>query len=75
MLTATEAEEYRKAKRENGAASPFKQEKSEPKKINQTFNISVVVQKINDKMDIQKMAEEISVLIAEQVQKEEGIYA
>lgn len=74
VLTASEAEKYRKAKRKNGG-SPFKTEKTENKTINQTFNINVTVEKISDKLDIRRLAEDISVLLAEQIRDEEGVYA
>lgn len=76
VLTAQEAEEYRRAKRENGTQSPFKA--AEPKQpINQTFNISVTVNadKINDTLDFYRLAQEISEQIAKQVQEKENAYA
>lgn len=73
VLSASEAEEYRKAKRENGTGSPFKGR--EEKIINQTFNVNVFVEKINDKFDIDELAVTISQRLAEEVSEREGVYA
>lgn len=77
VLTASEAEEYRKAKRENGTRSPFKTETeaSEPKIVNQTFNITVNVEKIDDRYDIDELAVLLSERLAEEVREREGVYA
>lgn len=74
VLTASEAEEYRKAKREAGTASPFVKSRDETI-INQTFNVSVNVDRISDSLDINDLATKISQLLAEEVRKTEGVYA
>lgn len=77
VLTASEAEEYRQSKRNNGVDSPFKSTTDEPKQkiINQTFNVSVKVEKISDNFDLQDLAIQISEALAEQVQEAEIVYA
>ena len=79
VLTAQEAEEYRQSKRENGTQSPFATGKSEAKTVNQTFNISIHIDKIKDDFDVKHLArqvvDEVSVLLAEEVSETEGVYA
>lgn len=74
VLTASEAEEYRKAKQENGTGSPFATE-PEQKTINQTFNVTVNVEKVNDRFDINELASILSEKLAEEVRRTEGVYA
>jgi hypothetical protein len=74
VLTASEAEEYRKAKQDSGAGSPFKG-RDEGKTINQNFNVAVNVEKINDKFDIDKLAVTLSERLADEVRRREGVYA
>ena len=73
VLTASEAEEYRQAKRENGTASPFRSK--EEKTVNQNFNVSVTVEKVDDKFDIDDLAVRLSEKLAEEVRQSEGVYA
>lgn len=75
VLTASEAEEYRKAKRDNGTQSPFKSGDENGKTINQTFNITVNAEKVNDDYDLEKLAVKISERLAEEVLRKEGVYA
>lgn len=77
VLTASEAEEYRKAKREAGTGSPFAKgrEEKEPKAVTQYFNISVSVDKIDGDSDIDELAEKISHKLAEQIRESENVYA
>lgn len=74
VLTASEAEEYRKAKQENGTRSPFATDR-EQKTINQTFNVTVNVDKVDDKFDIDELAAVLSEKLAEEVRQREGVYA
>ena len=73
VLTASEAEEYRKAKRESGG-SPFRSGDNE-KTINQTFNITVNVERIDDDVDIDNLAVRLSERLAEETRTKEGVYA
>lgn len=78
VLTATEADEYRQSKRDNGTRSPFNsdvKDKSEPKTVNQTFNVSVHIEKINDKYDLDEFVVQLSERLAEEVRETEGVYA
>lgn len=79
VLTASEAEEYRKSKRENGAASPFNSQEDagtdNSKTVNQTFNISVTVEKIDSDYDVDDFVERLSEQLALEVQRTEGVYA
>lgn len=79
VLTASEAEEYRKSKRENGAASPFNSQDGEgtdnSKTVNQTFNISVTVEKIDSDYDVDDFVARLSEQLAYEVQRTEGVYA
>ena len=79
VLTADEADEYRQLKRENGTQSPFKlltdNKHTEPKTVNQTFNVNVTVEKINDDNDIDRLAVLLSERLAEEVRTKEGVYA
>ena len=75
VLTASEAEEYRKAKRESGTGSPFKAEKTEQKTVNQTFDVTVNVEKIDNEMDIDDLAVLLSQKLAEEVRRTEDVYA
>ena len=74
VLTASEAEEYRKAKQESGTRSPFIG-RDNTKTINQTFNITVNVEKIDDEIDIDNLAVRISEKLAEEIRQREGVYA
>lgn len=79
VLTASEAEEYRKSKRENGAASPFNSQNGagtdNSKTVNQTFNISVTVEKIDSDYDVDDFVARLSEQLAYEVQRTEGVYA
>ena len=79
VLTASEAEEYRKSKRENGAASPFNSKDGagtdNSKTVNQTFNISVTVEKIDSDYDVDNFVERLSEQLALEVQRTENVYA
>lgn len=75
VLTASEAEQYRQAKRESGGYSPFANQQKEQKTINQTFNVTVNVDKIKDSFDIDKLAVTISEKLAEEIKRKEGAYA
>lgn len=75
VLTASEAEQYRQAKRESGGYSPFANQHEEQKTINQTFNVTVNVEKIKDNFDIDKLAATISEKLAAEIKRKEGAYA
>ena len=75
VLTAREAEDYRQAKRESGGYSPFSTQKAEPKTINQTFNMNFNVEKLDEKTDIDKLAEIISEKLAAEIKRKVGAYA
>lgn len=75
VLTASEAEQYRQAKRESGGYSPFANQQKEQKTINQTFNVTVNVDKIKDNFDIDKLAATISEKLAAEIKRKEGAYA
>lgn len=75
VLTASEAEQYRQAKRESGGYSPFANQQKEQKTINQTFNVTVNVDKIKDSFDIDKLAATISEKLAEEIKRKEDAYA
>ena len=75
VLTASEAEQYRQAKRESGGYSPFANRQKEQKTINQTFNVTVNVDKIKDSFDIDKLAATISEKLAEEIKRKEDAYA
>lgn len=75
VLTASEAEQYRQAKRESGGNSPFANQHEEQKTINQTFNVTVNVEKIKDNFDIDKLAATISEKLAAEIKRKEGAYA
>ena len=79
VLTASEAEEYRRAKRENGTQSPFKSGESEKKTVNQTFNINVTVGSVDERFDIYDLTDQIvaqiSEKLADEVRKAESVYA
>ena len=75
VLTASEAEQYRQAKRESGGNSPFANSQNEQKTINQTFNVTVNVEKIKDNFDIDKLAATISEKLAAEIKRKEGAYA
>lgn len=75
VLTASEAEQYRQAKRESGGYSPFANQQKEQKTINQTFNVTVNVDKIKDSFDIDKLATTISEKLAEEIKRKEDAYA
>lgn len=75
VLTASEAEQYRQAKRESGGYSPFANQQKEQKTINQTFNVTVNVEKIKDNFDIDKLAATISEKLAAEIKRKEGAYA
>lgn len=79
VLSADEADEYRQLKRENGTQSPFKlltdNKQAETKTVNQTFNVTVTVEKINSDDDIDRLAVLLSERLAEEVRTKEGVYA
>ena len=79
VLTASEAEEYRKSKRENGKAAAFnsspKSDGEKTKTVNQTFNISVTVEKIDGDYDVDDFVEHLSEQLALEVQRAENVYA
>jgi hypothetical protein len=77
VLTADEAEEYRKAKKESGTRSPFRSDDDSgvTRTYNQTFNVHVTVQKISDKVDIDDLAVRLSQKLAEEIREKEGVYA
>lgn len=75
VLTASEAEQYRQAKRESEGYSPFANQHEEQKTINQTFNVTVNVDKIRDDFDIDKLAATISEKLAAEIKRKEGAYA
>jgi hypothetical protein len=75
VLTAREAEEYRQAKRQSGGYSPFSTQKTEPKTINQTFNMNFNVERLEDKTDIDKLVETISEKLAAEIKRKASAYA
>ena len=75
VLTASEAEEYRKAKRESGTGSPFKTDKSENKTINQTLTFNITVERLDSDTDIDELTEQVSEKLAAAVRQTEGVYA
>lgn len=75
VLSAPEAEEYRQAKRQSGGYSPFAPNQTENKTINQNFNISIAVEKMNDNTDIDKLVNIISQKLAAEMKRKEGAYA
>lgn len=76
VLTAQEAEEYRKSKRESGAGfPPVGKEKEGTKTITQNFHISVHVEKISDGVDIDDLATRLSYRLADEVRRAENVYA
>ncbi len=77
VLTASEAEEYRKAKRESGTGSPFRTDRDEAntKTISQTFSFNITVERLDSDTDIEELAEQVSERIASAVRQTEGVYA
>lgn len=79
VLTASEAEEYRKTKRENGTQSPFASAPENGtetiKEVNQTFNINVTVERISDGYDVDDFVARLSEQLAAEVQRAENVYA
>ena len=79
VLTASEAEEYRKSKRESGTQSPFTSAPENSvetiKEVNQTFNINVTVEKISDSYDVDDFVARLSEQLAAEVQRAENVYA
>lgn len=79
VLTASEAEEYRKSKRESGTQSPFTSAPENSvetiKEVNQTFNINVTVEKISDNYDVDDFVARLSEQLAAEVQRAENVYA
>ena len=76
-MTASEAEEYRKAKRESGTGSPFRTDRDEAntKTISQTFSFNITVERLDSDTDIEELAEQVSERIASAVRQTEGVYA
>ena len=79
VLTASEAEEYRKSKRESGTQSPFTSAPENGvetiKEVNQTFNINVTVERIADSYDVDDFVARLSEQLAAEVQRAENVYA
>lgn len=79
VLTASEAEEYRKSKRESGTQSPFASAPESGaetiKEVNQTFNINVTVERIADNYDVDDFVARLSEQLAAEVQRAENVYA
>lgn len=79
VLTASEAEEYRKTKRENGTQSPFASAPENGtetiKEVNQTFNINVTIERISDGYDVDDFVARLSEQLAAEVQRAENVYA
>ncbi len=74
-MTASEAEEYRKAKRESGTGSPFRTDRDENKTINQTFTFNITVERLDSDTDIDELTEQVSEKLAAAVRQTEGVYA
>ena len=75
VLTASEAEEYRKAKRESGTGSPFRTDRDESKTINQTLTFNITVERLDSDTDIDELTEQVSEKLAAAVRQTEGVYA
>ena len=79
VLTASEAEEYRKSKRESGTQSPFTSAPENGtetiKEVNQTFNINVTIERIADGYDVDDFVARLSEQLAAEVQRAENVYA
>lgn len=77
VLTASEAEEYRRAKRESGTGSPFRTDRDEAntKTISQTFSFNITVERLDSDTDIDDLTEQVSERLAAAVRQTEGVYA